>query len=49
MEPVEEKNFIKIGVIGVGGAGCNALNHMIEASLKGAEFFAVNTDLQSLQ
>lgn len=49
IEPVEEKNFIKIGVIGVGGAGCNAINHMIEAGLKGAEFYAVNTDLQALQ
>jgi len=49
IEPVEEKNFIKIGVIGVGGAGCNAINHMIEAGLKGAEFYAVNTDIQALQ
>lgn len=49
IEPVEEKNFVKIGVIGVGGAGCNAVNHMIEAGLKGVEFYAVNTDIQSLQ
>ncbi len=49
IEPVEEKNFVKTGVIGVGGAGCNAINHMIEAGLKGVEFYAVNTDLQSLQ
>jgi cell division protein FtsZ len=36
-------------VIGVGGAGVNAVNRMIEAEVKGVEFFAVNTDLQSLE
>ncbi len=38
----------KIRVIGVGGAGCNALNNMVEHGLKGVEFIAVNTDRQSL-
>src|SRR5205085_7559545 len=34
---------------GVGGAGVNAVNRMIEANVAGVEFFAINTDLQSLQ
>jgi len=38
-----------IRVVGVGGAGVNAVNRMIEAGLHGVEFIAVNTDLQSLQ
>jgi cell division protein FtsZ len=36
-------------VVGVGGAGVNAVNRMVEAQLPGVEFVAVNTDLQSLQ
>src|SRR4051812_10009840 len=36
-------------VIGVGGAGVNAVNRMVEAQLPGVEFLAINTDLQSLQ
>ena len=36
-------------VVGVGGAGVNAVNRMIEAEVEGVEFIAVNTDLQSLQ
>jgi cell division protein FtsZ len=36
-------------VVGVGGAGVNAVNRMIEAEIEGVEFIAVNTDLQSLQ
>jgi cell division protein FtsZ len=35
-------------VIGVGGAGGNAINRMIEEGLKGVEFVAVNTDIQDL-
>jgi cell division protein FtsZ len=38
-----------IRVVGVGGAGVNAINRMIEASIPGVEFMAINTDLQSLQ
>jgi cell division protein FtsZ len=37
-----------IKVIGVGGGGCNALNRMIKANLRGIEFIAVNTDAQAL-
>ena len=36
-------------VVGVGGAGVNAVNRMVEAQVEGVEFVAVNTDLQSLQ
>jgi cell division protein FtsZ len=36
-------------VVGVGGAGVNAVNRMEEAQVAGVEFIAVNTDLQSLQ
>jgi len=38
-----------IRVVGVGGAGVNALNRMVEAEVEGVEFLAVNTDQQSLQ
>ena len=38
-----------IRVVGVGGAGVNAVNRMVEAQVGGIEFLAVNTDLQSLQ
>jgi cell division protein FtsZ len=38
-----------IHVVGVGGAGVNALNRMVDAGVDGVEFIAVNTDLQSLQ
>jgi cell division protein FtsZ len=36
-------------VVGVGGAGVNAVNRMVEAQVEGVEFVAINTDLQSLQ
>jgi cell division protein FtsZ len=38
-----------IRVVGVGGAGVNAINRMVEAQIPGVEFMAINTDLQSLQ
>ena len=38
----------RITVIGVGGAGCNAINNMIAAGLNGVEFVVANTDAQSL-
>ena len=37
-----------IGVIGVGGAGGNAVNNMISSNLTGVNFFAANTDAQAL-
>lgn len=39
----------KIAVIGVGGAGGNAVNNMISSNLEGCEFLVCNTDSQSLQ
>ena len=36
-------------VLGVGGAGGNAINEMIENNLQGVEFIAVNTDAQDLK
>jgi len=58
--PVEEREPIHqpssplthdpvLRVIGVGGAGVNAVNRMIEAEVEGVEFLALNTDLQSLE
>lgn len=38
-----------IRVVGVGGAGTNAVNRMLEAGLEGVEFIAINTDAQALQ
>jgi cell division protein FtsZ len=39
----------QLRVVGVGGAGVNAVNRMIEAEVGGVEFLAINTDAQSLQ
>ncbi len=38
----------KIIVVGVGGGGCNTIQHMIDNNLKNVEFIAVNTDANSL-
>jgi cell division protein FtsZ len=38
----------RIKVIGIGGGGGNAVNHMIEAQIDGVEFLVINTDLQAL-
>lgn len=38
----------RISVVGVGGAGGNAINHMIDSEMKGVEFIAANTDVQAL-
>ena len=45
---VENENSAKIKVIGVGGAGGNAVNNMISAGLKGVQFIVANTDAQAL-
>ena len=42
------KKGASLKVIGVGGAGGNAINRMIEEGLKGVEFIAANTDIQDL-
>ncbi len=45
---VENEKSAKIKVIGVGGAGSNAINNMIDSQLKGVKFIVANTDAQSL-
>ncbi|MBI4118284.1 MAG: cell division protein FtsZ [Parcubacteria group bacterium] len=47
VEP-EVEAFARINVIGVGGAGGNAVNHMINSRVRGVEFVAMNTDGQDL-
>lgn len=44
----EVETFARIKVIGVGGSGRNAVNHMINSQVKGVEFMVVNTDAQDL-
>jgi len=44
----EIEAFARIKVIGVGGSGGNAINHMINCKVKGVEFIAMNTDAQDL-
>jgi len=46
---VESENSAKIKVVGVGGAGGNAVNNMIDSGLQGVKFVAANTDAQSLE
>jgi len=45
---LEMDQLAKIKVVGVGGAGNNAVNRMIDSGVKGVEFIAANTDLQVL-
>lgn len=40
--------FARIKVLGIGGSGKNALNHMINSKVKGVDFIAINTDSQDL-
>jgi len=46
-EPMELTNDAVIKVIGVGGGGGNAVEHMGRERIEGVEFFAVNTDAQA--
>ena len=46
---VDNENSAKIKVIGVGGAGGNAINNMISSNLQGVKFIAANTDAQALE
>ena len=47
-EMEKDNNFAAIKVVGVGGAGTNAVNRMVEANLQGVDFIAINTDSQAL-
>ncbi len=42
------ESFARIRVIGVGGSGNNAVNHMVTSKIKGVEFIAINSDAQDL-
>lgn len=42
------ESFARIRVVGVGGSGGNAVNHMVNAKVKGVEFIAINSDAQDL-
>jgi len=47
VEP-EIETFARIRVVGVGGSGGNAINHMINSKVRGVEFLAINSDAQDL-
>jgi cell division protein FtsZ len=47
-EEIDERRAV-LKVIGVGGAGCNAINRMVEAGLEGVELIAANSDAQVLR
>ena len=47
--PGQDELKPRITVFGVGGAGGNAVNNMIEQELEGVEFVVANTDAQALQ
>ncbi len=44
----EVEAFARIRVVGVGGSGKNAINHMIDSKVQGVDFIAINTDAQDL-
>jgi len=44
----EIETFARIKVLGIGGSGGNAVNHMINSKVRGVEFVAINTDAQDL-
>ena len=44
----EIEAFARIRVVGVGGSGGNAINHMVESKVRGVDFIAINTDAQDL-
>ena len=44
----EVETFARIKVLGVGGSGKNAINHMINSKVRGVEFIVLNTDTQDL-
>lgn len=45
---MENKTYARMRVVGIGGAGGNAVNRMIEAGLSGVDFVSINTDAQAL-
>ena len=45
---LDSLNYANMKVVGVGGAGGNGINRMIEAGLAGVDFISMNTDAQAL-
>jgi len=49
---MSKTNFVPVGanikVVGLGGAGCNAVTRMVREQIHGVEFIAMNTDAQQL-
>lgn len=45
---LEYNQVARIKVFGIGGAGCNAVNRMVEDGVQGVEFYVANTDIQDL-
>lgn len=41
-------HIAKLVVVGVGGGGCNAVDRMVDAGVRGVDFYAINTDAQQL-
>ena len=48
MSGLQFEQVANIKVFGIGGAGCNAVNRMVNEGVKGVEFYVANTDLQAL-
>lgn len=48
-EPMELTSDAVIKVVGIGGGGSNAVEHMLRERIEGVDFFAVNTDAQALR
>ncbi|ADV33554.1 cell division protein [Candidatus Blochmanniella vafra str. BVAF] len=48
-EPMELTSDAVIKVVGIGGGGSNAVDHMLRERIEGVDFFAVNTDAQALR
>ncbi len=44
----EVEAFARIRVVGIGGSGGNAINHMVESKMRGVDFISINTDAQDL-
>ncbi len=44
----EIETFARIRVVGIGGSGCNAVNHMVNSKVKDVEFVSINSDAQDL-
>ena len=49
IDPIEENGNARILMVGVGGAGNNAVNRMVEEDIEGVDFVGVNTDKQALK